>query len=173
MPSRTVYVDIEMPAGTPLAETDAVAREVERRLTAMPEFEYVAAQVGQQYHGDLLSLMQGQQTNTMQIMAHVPKAVQARDLRKVYRTVRERLADLPARRLSVGHSGTPAPTCSAATSSSKCEASTWATLETVARDLEQRLQQVVADRATVRLRLPDEQPENISQWTSPVRSSAA
>lgn len=159
MPSRTVYVDIEMPAGTPLAETDAVAREVERRLTAMPEFEYVATQVGQQYHGDLLSLMQGQQTNTVQIMAHVPEAVQARDLESLIDTVRERLADLPARRLSVGHQWNASANLLSSDIVLQVRGLDIDTLESVAQGLEDRLQQALGDRATVRLDLPDEQPE--------------
>ena len=44
---RQIFVDVEMPAGTRLKNTDAVAREIERRLVGLPDVNVVAAGVGE------------------------------------------------------------------------------------------------------------------------------
>lgn len=159
MPSRTVYVTIEMPSGTPLSDSDAVAREAEARLAAMPRIDFVAAQVGQQYHGDLLSLMQGQETNVIRLLAYVPDAVQARDLTDLIEQLRTALSDLPARRVWVGHEWESGANVFSSDIILEIRGHDMASLETVAVQLEERLVQAVAGRAEVRVSLADQQPE--------------
>ena len=159
MGSRTLFITMEMPPGTPLSETDAVAREAERRLSEMPELAFVAAQVGQQQHDDLLSLMQGHQTNTIQIMAYVPETVRTRDLGPVMDAAKARLADLPVRSLSVARQWQGGGNPFSNDLIVQVRGVDMDALESVARDLDARLRRALGDRAEVRLGLAEQQPE--------------
>ncbi len=159
MPSRSIFVNIEMPAGTPLATTDALAREVERRLGEMPELQFVAAQVGQQYHGDLMSLVQGQLTNTIQVFGYVPETVETKNLDDIMADVQARLADLPVKYLSVSNQWATGTSFLSNDIVLQVQGIDIDAVETTARNLEQRLRDAVDPRGEVRLAVPDEQPE--------------
>lgn len=157
--SRTVYVEIKMPAGTPLAVTDEVAREAERRLMAMPELGYVAAQVGQQYSSDLMSLLQSQQTNAIQIVAHIDESVPAARADAVRAAVKARLADLPVQDLSVRGEWSASASFFGRDIVLQVRGIDAGQVEETARALAERLQAAVGGLGEVRLKLGDAQPE--------------
>lgn len=49
---RQIFVDVEMPPGTRLEKTNAVAEEIERRLLGLPDVKVVAAGVGEGSQAD-------------------------------------------------------------------------------------------------------------------------
>lgn len=159
MPSRSIFVNIEMPGGTPLSTTDALAREVERRLGEMPELEFVAAQVGQQYHGDLMSLVQGQQTNTIQVFGYVPETVETKNLDGVMADVKARLADLPVKHMSVSNQWATSGSFLSNDIILQVQGADIDAVQRIARDLEERLRDAVGHLGEVRLVQADEQPE--------------
>ncbi|MBO8141968.1 MAG: efflux RND transporter permease subunit [Firmicutes bacterium] len=101
MHTRTLHVTLEMPSGTPLSETDAAAREAERRLLLVPEVRSVAAQVGEQRQEDLISLLGEYRPNTAQLTLFLAPPSEQRDMAAIVADIRNALADLPAARISV------------------------------------------------------------------------
>lgn len=157
--SRSVFIDIEAPAGTPLETTDRLAREVEQRLAEMPEITFVAAQVGQQYGSDLLSLLQSQQTNTIQIIAHIADHLPASRVDAVRDAIKARLADLPVRDLSVRSEWSAGASFFGRDMVLQVRGSDADVVEEAARSLAERLRGAVGDLAEVRVSLADRQPE--------------
>ncbi|MFS8542759.1 MAG: efflux RND transporter permease subunit, partial [Limnochordales bacterium] len=98
---RVLYVTLELPPGTPLAETDAVARLAEERLLSLPAVAHIAAQVGEQRQEDIVTLLGDYGPHTIQLMAFLEGPASPQERAAVAAAIREALADLPAVRLAV------------------------------------------------------------------------
>lgn len=98
---RSLYVTMETPPGTTLAETDAVARRAEERLRALDGIERVAAQVGEQRQEDVISLLGNYGPNTIQLIAFLRTPAGPDQLPAIMAEIRQTLEDLPVTRLAV------------------------------------------------------------------------
>ncbi|HEY8418340.1 MAG TPA: efflux RND transporter permease subunit [Limnochordales bacterium] len=99
--ARALYVTMETAPGTPLAETDAVARAAEERLRALPAVERVAAQVGEQRQEDIITLLGDYGANTIQLIAFLRSPASPEQVPAVAAEIRQALSDLPVARLAV------------------------------------------------------------------------
>ena len=53
---RQIVVDVEMPSGTRLEETDLVVQEIERRMADLPDINVIAASTGARFAVSAVSL---------------------------------------------------------------------------------------------------------------------
>ena len=139
MYKRVLYVTLEMPPGTPLAHTDAVAREAEARLAALPAVEHVAAQVGEQRQEDIVSLLGDYGANTIQLLAFLREAASPDDAPALTDSIEAALADLPARRLAVSDAWSSSSNLFASTIVLQVSGPELETLQRIAGELQNRL----------------------------------
>jgi len=99
--ARSLYITMETAPGTPLSETDAVARTAEGRLRALPAVERVAAQVGEQRQEDIITLLGDYGANTIQLIAFLRQPVSPQEVPVVAAQIRQALSDLPVTRVAV------------------------------------------------------------------------
>ena len=137
---RSIYITMETPPGTTLAETDAVARTAEERLQALPGIEHVATQVGEQRQEDVISLLGDYGPNTIQLIAFLRSPVSPDRLPAVMAQIRAALADLPVARLAVSDEWSSTSSVFSSAIVLQLMGPDLGTLRQLASDIRQRLQ---------------------------------
>jgi len=93
--SETIIVDVRLPIGSPLAQTERVARKIEDAITAQPETKFVSTVVGTRTNVNTGS-SEGASTHVAQIFIELT-AVESRDREssQVIAAIREAVGPLP------------------------------------------------------------------------------
>lgn len=137
---RSIYITMETPPGTTLAETDAVARMAEERLKALHDIQHVATQVGEQRQEDVISLLGDYGPNTIQLIAFLRSPTSPERLPAVMAQIRETLADLPVARLAVSDEWNSTTSVFSSAIVLQLSGRDVGTLQQLAADIRQRLQ---------------------------------
>lgn len=96
MDGRMVAVSLKLPPGTPVEETDAVARQIETALRGFPEVTTVSVNVGPQGGDDFMSLIQEAPVHEAQITALLtPRSQRSRSAHQLATEWRELLPAPP------------------------------------------------------------------------------
>ncbi|MCB9842976.1 MAG: efflux RND transporter permease subunit [Phycisphaeraceae bacterium] len=91
--SETVNIQLRMPVGTPIAETDAVVRKIEAAANAQPEISAVFAAVGET--ASIETGQGAQQSHIAQVILElVPVEERERSSREINRAIREQIGTL-------------------------------------------------------------------------------
>jgi len=101
MDQSLVYVTVELPRGSTMAETDRVARRIEEAAQSLPEVRTVATTLGSAY-GQMGGSLGGRALETATVeLELVPKNERRRSAEEVAEALRRQLADLAGARITV------------------------------------------------------------------------
>jgi CzcA family heavy metal efflux pump len=99
---RQIVVDLDLPPGTALDRTDAVTRELERRLAGLPDVRVIAASVGAGSQADFGGSAQGGQAARARLLIDlIPRKERSISSFVTMDEVRRRVAGIPGATLDV------------------------------------------------------------------------